>query len=236
MAYTLNGVSYESPTTGQRSWGANATAILDALGAYTITVDGGTRSLLSELNLGASYGIKVAVVKTQDAAPAAAGVVRMGNTEVVGWRNAADDGDLALTSSASDRLTYGGVNVMTISSTDILSNKTLTLPQINDTSSDHQYVFAVSELAADMTVTLPALSGSDQFTFDDHQTTLTNKTLTAPEITAGSTLLLNTQAELRLEDDSGTEYVGIVAPDSVTTWKFSPPPAAPTVSLSLIHI
>ena len=31
--------------------------------------------------------------------------------------------------------------------TQTLSGKTLTLPQINDTSSDHQYVFAVSELA-----------------------------------------------------------------------------------------
>jgi hypothetical protein len=57
----------------------------------------------------------------------------------------------------------------------ILTNKTFTLPQINDTSSDHQYVFAVSELAADRTVTLPLLTGADQFTFDAHQTTLTNK-------------------------------------------------------------
>ena len=47
--------------------------------------------------------------------------------------------------------------------TDTLTNKTLTsavltTPQINDTSSDHQYVFAVSELAADRTVTLPLLA------------------------------------------------------------------------------
>ena len=66
--------------------------------------------------------------------------------------------------------------------TDTLSNKTLTLPQINDTSADHQYVFAVSELAADRTVTLPLLTGNDTFVFEAHTQTLTNKTLTSPII------------------------------------------------------
>jgi hypothetical protein len=57
------------------------------------------------------------------------------------------------------------------------SNKTLTLPQINDVSSDHQYVLAVSELTADRTITLPLLTGADEFVFKDHTQTLTNKTL-----------------------------------------------------------
>jgi hypothetical protein len=62
------------------------------------------------------------------------------------------------------------------------SSSVLTLPQINDTSSDHQYVFAVSELAADRTVTLPLLTGDDTFVFQAHTQTLTNKTLTSPTI------------------------------------------------------
>ena len=61
--------------------------------------------------------------------------------------------------------------------TQTLSGKTLTLPQINDTSSDHQYIFAVSELAADRTVTLPLLAAADEFVFKDHAVTLDNKTL-----------------------------------------------------------
>ena len=63
--------------------------------------------------------------------------------------------------------------------TQTLSGKTLTAPQINDTSADHQYVFAVSELAADRTVTLPLLAGNDEFVFKDHAVTLTNKTMGA---------------------------------------------------------
>ena len=72
--------------------------------------------------------------------------------------------------------------------TQTLVNKTLTdplltLPQINDTSANHQYVFAVNELTADRTVTLPLLTGADTFVFQAHAQTLTNKTLTAPVLT-----------------------------------------------------
>jgi len=91
--------------------------------------------------------------------------------------------------------------------TQTLSGKTLTLPQINDTSSDHQYVFAVSELAADRTVTLPLLAGDDEFVFKDHIQTLTNKTLTSATLTglfgsvqslsgAGAVDLTNTVTEI----------------------------------------
>jgi len=63
-----------------------------------------------------------------------------------------------------------------------LANKTLTspvltTPQINDTSADHQFVFAVTELAADRTVTLPQLGAGDTFVFNAHAATLTNKTI-----------------------------------------------------------
>tara|TARA_Y100000114_G_scaffold156934_1_gene186124 strand:- start:1939 stop:3048 length:1110 start_codon:yes stop_codon:yes gene_type:complete len=67
--------------------------------------------------------------------------------------------------------------IVGLTDTQTLSNKTLTLPQINDTSADHQYVFAVSELTADRTVTLPLLAGNDTFVFADFQQTLDNKTI-----------------------------------------------------------
>ncbi len=62
-----------------------------------------------------------------------------------------------------------------------------TAPQINDTSADHQYVFGVSELAADRTVTLPLLTGADTFVFQSHTQTLSNKTLTSPTVTGAPT-------------------------------------------------
>lgn len=64
-----------------------------------------------------------------------------------------------------------------------LTSPVLTTPQINDTSADHQYIFAVNELAADRTITLPLLLGNDTFVFADFIQTLTNKTLTSPVLT-----------------------------------------------------
>lgn len=91
-------------------------------------------------------------------------------------------GDITLTLPATTDTLIG------LATADILTNKTLTspvltTPQINDTSSDHQYIFAASELVADRTVTLPLLTGDDEFVFNDHPQTLTNKTLTSPTLT-----------------------------------------------------
>jgi|3_EtaG_2_1085321.scaffolds.fasta_scaffold01788_12 hypothetical protein len=70
----------------------------------------------------------------------------------------------------------------------IAGTATLTTPQINDTSSDHQYIFAVSELVADRTVTLPLLTGNDTFVFNDFAATLTNKTINLANNTVTGTL------------------------------------------------
>ena len=106
---------------------------------------------------------------------------------------------------------YGGSLVMD-SATQTLANKTLlspviSTPQINDTSSDHQYVFAVSELAADRTVTLPLLSSSDTFVFNNHTATLTNKTIQSPTINSpviGSQILDSAGNELIQFQDSAS--------------------------------
>ena len=75
-------------------------------------------------------------------------------------------------------------------STQTLTNKTLTspvltTPQINDSAADHQYIFAVANLAADRTVSLPLLAGNDTFVFEAFTQTLTNKTLTSAVLNTG---------------------------------------------------
>ena len=94
--------------------------------------------------------------------------------------------------------------VSLITATETLTNKTLTTPQINDTSSDHQYVVAVSELAADRNVTLPLLTGDDEFTFNSHAQTLTNKTLTTPAITSP-------KITTSINDTNGAEVIEVPA-------------------------
>jgi len=58
-----------------------------------------------------------------------------------------------------------------------LTSPVLTTPKINDTSSDNQYIFAVSELIANRTITLPLLTANDTFLFAAFAATLTNKTI-----------------------------------------------------------
>jgi len=84
--------------------------------------------------------------------------------------------------------------------TDVLTNKTLTSPQINDTSSNHQYIFAVSELAADRTVTLPLLTGNDTFTFNGFAATLTNKTIDSDNNTITNIVNADVKASAAIVD------------------------------------
>lgn len=68
------------------------------------------------------------------------------------------------------------------SDTQTLTNKTLTspvmtAPEINDSDASHQYIFGVGNLAADITISLPALTANDTFIFADATQTLDNKTI-----------------------------------------------------------
>ncbi|MBT3709856.1 MAG: hypothetical protein HOG19_10470, partial [Gammaproteobacteria bacterium] len=114
---------------------------------------------------------------------AATGEIRYGQvviTESNGlWWNSDDGGSLGTW--------YESVGT---TATQTLTNKTLTspvltTPQINDSAADHQYVFAVANLAADRTVTLPLLTGADTFVFEAHAQTLTNKTITSAVLNTG---------------------------------------------------
>ncbi len=108
--------------------------------------------------------------------------------------------------------------------TDTLKNKTLKLPKISDTSADNNYIFAVSELTADRTVTLPVLGSDDTFVFEGHTQTLTNKTFgnsTAfygvPSINA--TLRLNGGSGIPgiidMYDIDGSHALSIRSPDNL---------------------
>jgi hypothetical protein len=59
------------------------------------------------------------------------------------------------------------------------TSPTLTTPRIAGTTPANRYVFAVNDIAADRTVTIPLLTGNDTFVFAAHAETLTNKTIDA---------------------------------------------------------
>lgn len=95
--------------------------------------------------------------------------------------------------------------VLTTTSTATITNKTftnpiLTAPRINDTSADHRYIFGVSELAANRTITLPLLTGNDTFVFEAHSQTISSKTL-------NSALINSPRIGNGLLDSNNNEYL-----------------------------
>jgi len=139
------------------------------------------------------------------------------------------------TASADRTITFPNATdtVVGKATTDTLTNKTLTsavltTPQINDTSADHQYVVAVSELAADRIVTLPQLGAGDEFVFKAHTATLTNKTLTSPILTTAKIIG-------GLNDSNGNELInitGITSAVNEITIANAASGSGPTVSTS----
>ena len=130
--------------------------------------------------------------------------MKFGENQIIAEGVSANDFEttLAFTDPTADRtITFpdatGTVQLTTATYT--LTSPVLTTPQIQDTSSNHQYIFAPSELAADRTVTLPLLAGNDTFSFVGFTETLTNKTLTSPVLTTPKTILLH--------DTSGNETI-----------------------------
>ena len=100
--------------------------------------------------------------------------------------------------------------------TKTLTSPVLTTPQINDTSLDHQYIVTPSELSADRTVTLPLLTGNDEFVFKDFTQTLTNKRLTSPKINE-DVALTSTATELNVLDGITASTAELNIMDGVTS-------------------
>lgn len=129
---TFNGVSYTVPAIADASWGTNVSNYLIAIATGCLQKTGGTFTLTAEANFGATYGLKVAYLKTQTANIAAAGFLRLAKTDTVSWRNNANGADLVLGINASDLATFAGIALVDISTAQSLSNKTLVTPIIGD--------------------------------------------------------------------------------------------------------
>lgn len=66
---------------------------------------GGTFTLTADVDFGATYGLKSVYFKSRNT-PSTAGIVRLGNNESVGWRNAANNANLELKVNASNVLEF----------------------------------------------------------------------------------------------------------------------------------
>lgn len=134
---TLNGSVYIIPETGEVGWGGNTTSYLVAIAAGTLQKTGGSFTLSSEIDFGASFGLKSLYYKSRSANVAAAGILRLNNnSDSINWRNAANSADLSLFPNASNLLTFNGSTVYvigagTITNADIAAGAGIVYSKLN---------------------------------------------------------------------------------------------------------
>lgn len=76
---------------------------------------------------------------------------------------------------------------------ELLSGGLMTTPRLNDTSRDNRYQWAVNELTADRTVTMPLLTGNANFVFDSFLNVFTvTQTITQTAVAGGASALVIT--------------------------------------------
>lgn len=109
---TFNGSTYTVPATSDANWGTNVSNYLIAIASGSLQKTGGTFTLTAETDFGASYGLKSLYYKSRGTNVSATGIIRLANAESIGWRNAANGADLALTVNASDALQYNGSTLL----------------------------------------------------------------------------------------------------------------------------
>jgi len=118
MATTVTyvGNQYSVPAyndTGYAQGSGNLSSYLVALATGSLTLSGGSFPLTADANFGSNFGLVALYLKSVSANIATAGVIRLANAELIGWRNAAHDGNVTLSVNSSNNLVFSGGDIVT---------------------------------------------------------------------------------------------------------------------------
>lgn len=109
VVLTINGNSYDYPSTGDQDWGPEATDWAVAVTNGLLQKTGGLFQLLSEVDFGSGFGIKSIYYKSRTSNISTAGVLRLAVTDGIYWRNNANDANLGLTIDGSNNILFNGL-------------------------------------------------------------------------------------------------------------------------------
>lgn len=96
------------PLPNDLNWGAYSSSLLIALAQVTFPSQGGSLILTGDVNFGPNNGFLLEYIKSQATSPATVGVLRLGSSDTIAWRNNANTANLLLSVNASDQLTFNG--------------------------------------------------------------------------------------------------------------------------------
>ena len=122
---TLNGVNYVIPAVGDQNWGDNVSNYLIANASGTLQKSGGVFSLTADVDFGATFGLKSNYLTSRSLTPSATGFIRLANVDALSFRNIGNTADIQLKPSADGIISYGGIDLVNLSATQALTNKTI---------------------------------------------------------------------------------------------------------------
>lgn len=108
IALEVNGEIFDYPTINDREWGVEATDWAVAVTSGMLQKAGGLFQLLDDIDFGVTYGLISNYYSSRTADASSVGTLRLANTDVIGWRNAANSANLSLSVSGSDELLFNG--------------------------------------------------------------------------------------------------------------------------------
>lgn len=153
VSVSLNGLSYTLPSTDETGWGTNVTGFLQAVSTGTLQKAGGTFTLTADANFGGTYGLVSSYFTSRTTSAATAGAFRLARADYVSWRNQAGAANLLLGVDSSNNLEWEGVDVVTATGTQTLTNKTLTAPVITAPT-----ITGATTIGTGATITTPTIT------------------------------------------------------------------------------
>lgn len=125
VSLTVNGTTYAYPATGDSNWGAAATNWATAVTNGMLQKTGGLFALTADVNFGTNFGLKSLYLITASTNPAGTGVIRLANTDGIGFRNVGNTADFLLQPDADGLLQYNSIDLVNLSASQTLTNKSI---------------------------------------------------------------------------------------------------------------
>jgi len=148
---TVGGATFNYPQNFDTNWGVDATGWAQAVTNNMLQKTGGAFPLTADVNFGASFGLISPYFTSHAANPSTVGTLRLASADPgIGFRNAANSGNLILTTDASDDLVWGS---------DILLQNQHYL-KLQDSGSVHTISVHSPSTSTNYTLTLPPNAGS----------------------------------------------------------------------------
>lgn len=118
LSLNVNGTIFAYPETRETDWGSEASAWAAAITTGVLQKSGGSFVLLAEVDFGASFGLKSLYYRSRSSDVASSGQIRLARTDVLSFRNQANNANLDLGVNSSDQLTFNGTSVVVPSFSD----------------------------------------------------------------------------------------------------------------------